>query len=232
MKLRSTSRKALTILFMALLAALPLAAMDEPDAVRNTTMDSDSSGGILVDPTLIGTVLEVADESFLLDTTVGKQYIVKTPRTEYLTSLQEGEKVAVDFHRTTHGVRVAAVVREPMTDDQKTWKMVEKDYEMARSGEYQAVSTSFTDGVHQVKAGPGKHMGHTMIGQIVEINGDNDEQIVVETSTGTEAVMITKRTKKKAPIQTGALVAVDFTRTAHDVPIATQIREAGEASAR
>lgn len=67
--------------------------------------------------------------------------------------------------------------------------------------------------------------GLTIAGTVVEAN---DEQLVIQTATGTEHIQIVPNTQRPVDLQPGVGVSVDYTRTSQGVMIAQTIRTAGE----
>jgi hypothetical protein len=67
--------------------------------------------------------------------------------------------------------------------------------------------------------------GLTIAGTVVEAN---DEQLVIQTTTGTEHIQIVPNTQRPVDLQPGVGVSVDYTRTSQGVMIAQTIRTAGE----
>jgi hypothetical protein len=183
-------RKIIALSFISALLLLVAPTLAQQGAIRETGLRPDSKGGILTAPTIIGEILEVNEHSLLLDTVVGKTYVVLVPQSDLDVPIEKGARVAIDFHRTAHGVAIAAQVREPTSNDMGQMAMMEEDLELAMREDYEF--TSFSDGSHKAKAKGGKLLGHTMTGTVVSTA---DDAIVISTSTGTETIVVTPRTK-------------------------------------
>lgn len=74
-------------------------------------------------PTVIGEVTDVEDDALTLSTAKGTEIVQITPKTNGEEIATLGELVAVDVNRTTAGVAVASLVRQPTTEELEAWEM-------------------------------------------------------------------------------------------------------------
>jgi ATP-dependent 26S proteasome regulatory subunit len=219
----------------------------EPDDIRETGLPPKSQGGIHTAPVMVGTIVEVDDNGFVLDTATGKETIVLVPQTKMNVELQTGMQVAVEFHRDAHKVIQAALIRlptaaelEPPDEDAQvqttqvttTTTTAEQqqpaDVEQTEPGDLaQQPGVVDRDGAARdayEAAGMERPAPKvTIIGTVEEFD---DQQVVVVTSTGTETIQIVPRTKHKIELEEGQTVAIVLDRSDDEnVMIARVVRE-------
>lgn len=78
-------------------------------------------------PTVIGEVTDIESNALHLDTPKGTEIIQITPQTTGEETATVGDLIAVDVNRTTTGVAVASVVRQPTTEELEAWEMNGRD---------------------------------------------------------------------------------------------------------
>lgn len=115
-------------LVIATLAMVLVGCQSGYDADGATvTTRPNAEGAINYAPTVIGEVTDVEDNALHLDTAKGTEIIQITPQTTGEETATVGELVAIDVNRSTTGVAVASVVRQPTTEELEAWETNDRD---------------------------------------------------------------------------------------------------------
>lgn len=116
---------ALAIATLAMVLVGCQSGYDADGATVSTRPNAESA--VHYAPTVIGEVSDVEDDALHVETAKGTEIIQITPQTTGEETATVGELVAVDVNRTSAGVAVASVVRQPTTEELEAWEMNDRD---------------------------------------------------------------------------------------------------------
>ena len=123
--MRHTKSFALVIATMAMVLVGCQSGYDADGATVSTRPNAESATDYA--PTVIGEVTEVESDALTVETTTGTEIVQITPQTTGEETATVGDLIAIDVNRTTAGVAVASVVREPTTEELEAWEMNGRD---------------------------------------------------------------------------------------------------------
>lgn len=205
----------------ALVFAAPMAAQHEHPQAANeeqrTTRAHAESWGVGHGHTLTGEIVSVEDDALKVRTTTGIENVVLLPDTERLAELDKGDRVAVDYIRSTQGAIIAQQVRSETTRDREMQKRMDAMYE--KHGKMQGEMHGRMHGEHgntgerhgqmkgEMKDKGMMDRGDWVVGVVTTFD---DDSLVVRTDDGTETFIVTPYTRRVVAYKVGDPVAIRY----------------------